>query len=100
VLRQKILTGCEQLIWDFFNSGGQVIIYDANNGTKERRREIGEKAEKQGIHIIFLGISYIYFSTYTYTNNGMAMPIESMCDNEDIILSNIRGVKISSPDVC
>ncbi|KAI0696836.1 bifunctional 6-phosphofructo-2-kinase/fructose-2,6-bisphosphate 2-phosphatase [Cytidiella melzeri] len=77
VLRQKILTGCEKLIWDFFNSGGQVVVYDANNGTREKRREIAEKADRQGIHIVFL---------------------ESMCDNEDIILSNIRGVKISSPD--
>ncbi|KAI0090387.1 bifunctional 6-phosphofructo-2-kinase/fructose-2,6-bisphosphate 2-phosphatase [Irpex rosettiformis] len=76
-LRQKILEGCEQLIWDFFNSGGQVVIYDANNGTREKRQEIAEKADKKKIHIVFL---------------------ESICDNEDIILSNIRGVKISSPD--
>ncbi|KAI0346682.1 bifunctional 6-phosphofructo-2-kinase/fructose-2,6-bisphosphate 2-phosphatase [Trametopsis cervina] len=77
VLRQQILNGCEQLIWDFFNSGGQVVIYDANNGTREKRQEIAEKADKLGVHVVFL---------------------ESMCDNEDIILSNIRGVKISSPD--
>lgn len=54
-LREKILIGCEQLIWDFFNSGGQVVVYDANNGTQEKRREIAEKADKQGIHIVFLG---------------------------------------------
>ena len=56
-LRQKTLQGCEQLIWDFFNSGGQVVIYDANNGTKEKRQEIAEKAEKMKIHIVFLGTS-------------------------------------------
>ncbi|GJE85217.1 bifunctional 6-phosphofructo-2-kinase/fructose-2,6-bisphosphate 2-phosphatase [Phanerochaete sordida] len=76
-LRAKIAGGCEQLIWDFFDGGGQVVIYDANNGTTSKRQELAERAEARGIHIIFL---------------------ESMCDNEEIILSNIRGVKISSPD--
>ncbi|PSR73984.1 hypothetical protein PHLCEN_2v10215 [Hermanssonia centrifuga] len=76
-LRQKIADGCEQLIWDFFNAGGQVIIYDANNGTRDNRQRLAEKFDKAGVHVVFL---------------------ESMCDNEDIILSNIRGVKISSPD--
>ncbi|CAL1699277.1 unnamed protein product [Somion occarium] len=76
-LRKRISDGCEQLIWDFFNSGGQVVIYDANNGTRERRQALAEKFDKEGIHVIML---------------------ESLCDNEEIILSNIRSVKISSPD--
>lgn len=76
-LRQKVSDGCEQLIWDFFDSGGQVAIYDANNGTRERRQKIAEKFDKAGIHIIML---------------------ESLCDNEEIIIANIRSVKISSPD--
>jgi len=32
-LRKKVSASCEQLIWDFFEGGGQVVIYDANNGT-------------------------------------------------------------------
>lgn len=76
-LRQKVSDGCEQLIWDFFDSGGQVVIYDANNGTRERRQKIAEKFDKAGIHIVML---------------------ESACDNEELIMSNIRSVKISSPD--
>ncbi|KAI0716444.1 bifunctional 6-phosphofructo-2-kinase/fructose-2,6-bisphosphate 2-phosphatase [Earliella scabrosa] len=76
-LREKVLEGCEQQIWDFFNSGGQVVIYDANNGTRERRQAIAEKFDKAGIHVVML---------------------ESLCDNEELILSNIRSVKISSPD--
>lgn len=56
-LRQKTRDGCEQLIFDFFGKErGQVAIYDANNGTVESRRAIGEKFEKDGIHIIFLGM--------------------------------------------
>lgn len=46
---------CEQLIWDFFESGGQVVIYDANNGTREAREAMAEKFDKKGIHIILLG---------------------------------------------
>ncbi|TCD70711.1 hypothetical protein EIP91_002087 [Steccherinum ochraceum] len=76
-LRQKVSEGCEQIIWDFFDAGGQVVIYDANNGTVERRQNIAERFDKAGIHIVML---------------------ESLCDNEEIILSNIRSVKISSPD--
>ncbi|KAF9508246.1 hypothetical protein BS47DRAFT_1320781 [Hydnum rufescens UP504] len=77
-LRRGIRNGCEQLIFDFFGKErGQVAIYDANNGTIESRRLIGEKFEKDGVHVIFL---------------------ESMCDNQEIVLANIRSVKITSPD--
>ncbi|KAF8753740.1 Bifunctional 6-phosphofructo-2-kinase fructose-2,6-bisphosphate 2-phosphatase [Rhizoctonia solani] len=77
-LRTSIREGCEQMVVDFFNKeGGQVAIYDANNGTKQSRKTVGERFEKLGVHVIFL---------------------ESMCDNQDIVISNIRSVKISSPD--
>ncbi|EJD47221.1 bifunctional 6-phosphofructo-2-kinase/fructose-2,6-bisphosphate 2-phosphatase [Auricularia subglabra TFB-10046 SS5] len=76
-LRKKVKDGCEQLILDFFDRGGQVAIYDANNGTRASRQEVAEKFIKQGIHVIFM---------------------ESVCNNRDIIEANIRSVKISSPD--
>ena len=98
-LRTKISGGCEQLIWDFFDGGGQVVVYDANNGTRIKRKELAEKAEKAGVHIIFLGAPLLNLHTrYAYTIDNCDV-VESMCDNEEIILSNIRGVKISSPDV-
>ncbi|KAF5386441.1 hypothetical protein D9757_005843 [Collybiopsis confluens] len=75
-LRRKILDGCEQHIWDFFKTG-QVVIYDANNGTRAARQLLAEKFHNKGIHVIFL---------------------ESLCDNKEIIEANIRSVKISSPD--
>ena len=59
-LRQKVSDGCEQLIWDFFNSGGQVVIYDANNGTRERRQTLAEKFDKEGIHIVMLGAPLLH----------------------------------------
>lgn len=95
-LRKKIQDGCEQLIWDFFNSGGQVIIYDANNGTRERRHTLAEKFDKEGIHVVMLGqLHFLYMST----TSEQFTCAESLCDNEEIIMANIRSVKISSPDV-
>ncbi|KAJ7064999.1 6-phosphofructo-2-kinase-domain-containing protein [Mycena amicta] len=76
-MRIKVSTGCENLIWDFFSGGGQVVIYDANNGTRAARQALAAKFDKAGIHVIIL---------------------ESMCDNQEIIDRNIRSVKISSPD--
>ncbi|KAF8556024.1 bifunctional 6-phosphofructo-2-kinase/fructose-2,6-bisphosphate 2-phosphatase [Imleria badia] len=78
-LRKRVSDGCEQLIWDFFEGGGQVVIYDANNGTKVARQTLAEKFDKEGIHVILLGK-------------------RSLCDNKEIIETNIRNVKISSPD--
>ena len=54
-LRQSVAEGCEQQIWSFFEGGGQVVIYDANNGTRAARKALAEKFDKAGIHVIFLG---------------------------------------------
>jgi len=91
--------GCEQLIWDFFANGGQVAIYDANNGTREVRHRLAEKFDKAGVHVIMLGkkTTPYYISLIDILNIKNA--IETVCDNKEIIETNIRNVKISSPDV-
>ena len=33
-----------------------MVIYDANNGTRAQRATLANKFEKQGIHVIFLGM--------------------------------------------
>ncbi|KDQ58456.1 hypothetical protein JAAARDRAFT_128883 [Jaapia argillacea MUCL 33604] len=76
-LRAKVQGGCEQQIMNYFDGGGQVVIYDANNGTVKARQALAEKFDKAGIHVIML---------------------ESVCDNVKLIERNIRSVKISSPD--
>ncbi|KIJ28177.1 hypothetical protein M422DRAFT_37420 [Sphaerobolus stellatus SS14] len=76
-LRARVKEGCEDLIWEFFEKGGQVVIYDANNGTVKARNELAEKFDKQGVHVIFL---------------------ESVLTSDEIVEANIRSVKISSPD--
>lgn len=55
-LRKRILEDFDAQVEDFFTSGGQVVIYDANNGTQARRMAIREKFGKGlGIHVMFLG---------------------------------------------
>ena len=54
-----------------------IAIYDATNSTKDRRAMIELRCRQQGIKVMF---------------------IESMCDDHDIIMNNIREVKLSSPD--
>ncbi|KAJ3123309.1 Fructose-2,6-bisphosphatase [Nowakowskiella sp. JEL0407] len=56
---------------------GGVAVYDATNSTRERRKAIIDKLKKNGIQIMF---------------------VESICENEEVVMSNIREVKISSPD--
>ncbi|KAI9271724.1 6-phosphofructo-2-kinase-domain-containing protein [Phascolomyces articulosus] len=57
--------------------GGQVGIYDGNNVTEKRRREIVKRLEEKDIHPLF---------------------IESICEKPEIVLANIKSVKVSSPD--
>lgn len=54
-LRKKVSDGCEQLIWDFFETG-QVVIYDANNGTRAARQTLADKFHAKGIHVVMLGV--------------------------------------------
>ncbi|CED82427.1 cytoplasm protein [Phaffia rhodozyma] len=77
-LRDRIKLGLEQQALDFFQKeGGQVVIYDANNGVRKTRYELWKRFNEAGIKVIFL---------------------ESMCDRDEIVEANIRSVKLSSPD--
>lgn len=98
-LRKKVSSGCEKLIWDFFEHGGQVVIYDANNGTRAARQTLAEKFDKAGIHVVILGMCALCLTPQITNLTGLGWS-ESLCDNKEIIETNIRSVKISSPDVC
>ncbi|KAK3906143.1 6-phosphofructo-2-kinase-domain-containing protein [Staphylotrichum tortipilum] len=65
----------DMLAW--FKNGGVVGILDATNSTKQRRKWVLERVAKEGIEVIF---------------------VESRCDDEELIMANIRDVKTSSPD--
>lgn len=66
----------DMLKW-FREGRGIVAILDATNSTKARRRWIHESCRNAGIETLF---------------------VESTCDDEDIIINNIREVKTTSPD--
>jgi 6-phosphofructo-2-kinase/fructose-2,6-biphosphatase 2 len=62
----------------WFDAGkGTIAILDATNSTKDRRRWIQERCDSANIATLF---------------------VESICDDEDIIMSNILEVKTTSPD--
>ncbi|EGP91124.1 unnamed protein product [Zymoseptoria tritici ST99CH_1A5] len=54
-----------------------IAILDATNSTKARRRWIKERCDSEDIQTLF---------------------VESKCDDEDLIMSNILEVKTTSPD--
>jgi 6-phosphofructo-2-kinase/fructose-2,6-biphosphatase 2 len=56
---------------------GVVAILDATNSTKKRREWIVNKCRDMGVRLMF---------------------VESVCDSEELVLSNILDVKVSSPD--
>ncbi|KAL2014462.1 hypothetical protein VTN00DRAFT_1987 [Thermoascus crustaceus] len=66
----------DMLKW-FREGRGIVAILDATNSTKARRRWIHESCRNAGVETLF---------------------VESTCDDEDIIINNIREVKTTSPD--
>lgn len=61
----------------FEQGNGVVAILDATNSTKTRRRWVHQRCE---------------------ANNIQTLYVESKCDNEELIMSNILEVKTSSPD--
>ncbi|CRG89009.1 6-phosphofructo-2-kinase [Talaromyces islandicus] len=66
----------DMLKW-FKEENGVVGIFDATNSTKSRRAWIHKTCEEAGIETLF---------------------VESLCDDEDIIMNNILEVKTTSPD--
>ena len=61
----------------WFKGGGQISILDATNSTKDRRSWIQGQCDQQGVEALF---------------------VESKCDDEELIMSNILEVKTTSPD--
>jgi 6-phosphofructo-2-kinase/fructose-2,6-biphosphatase 2 len=65
----------DMLAW--FRSGGVIGILDATNSTKDRRKWVTDTFAVHGVEVLF---------------------VESKCDDEDLIMANIRDVKTTSPD--
>jgi 6-phosphofructo-2-kinase / fructose-2,6-biphosphatase 2 len=54
-----------------------IAVYDATNSSVERRKLIYDECATAGVKVIF---------------------IENVCDDMDVIMNNIKEVKLSSPD--
>ncbi|CAD5123982.1 DgyrCDS12288 [Dimorphilus gyrociliatus] len=63
---------------NWLDSGGEVGVFDATNTTRERRNKILQLCTNERCYKTFF--------------------IESVCDDPTIIESNVKEVKISSPD--
>ncbi|KAI8138089.1 6-phosphofructo-2-kinase-domain-containing protein [Fennellomyces sp. T-0311] len=76
--RLKIADDCldDMMKW-LQDGGGQVGIFDGNNVSAKRRQDIYTRLLQADIHPLF---------------------IESICDKPEIVLANIKSVKVSSPD--
>ncbi|MGK4008118.1 6-phosphofructo-2-kinase/fructose-2,6-bisphosphatase [Sorangium sp. So ce1036] len=70
------MTALDDLI-GWLSSGGEVAIYDATNSTRARRNLVMERCKEHGFPVVF---------------------IESICNDESIIETNVRETKLRSPD--
>ena len=66
----------DMLAW-FGRGEGTVALFDATNSTRRRRRWVREVCSAHDIDLLY---------------------VESRCDDEALIMSNIREVKTTSPD--
>eukprot|EP00095_Tigriopus_kingsejongensis_P002382 maker-scaffold527_size145964-snap-gene-0.22 protein:Tk02382 transcript:maker-scaffold527_size145964-snap-gene-0.22-mRNA-1 annotation:"6-phosphofructo-2-kinase fructose- -bisphosphatase 1 isoform x3" len=78
IRNQVCAEGLDDAINYLENEGGEVAVFDATNTTRERRKLLHDKVVKEkGFKLFF---------------------VESVCDDESIIESNIKSVKVTSPD--
>lgn len=75
--KEAACVALDDMIRWFNEDQGIVGIYDGTNSTKERRQWIHDKLTRENIQVFF---------------------IESICQDESVILDNIKEVKLSSPD--
>ncbi|KAI8082208.1 6-phosphofructo-2-kinase-domain-containing protein [Thamnidium elegans] len=75
--REAAAAALQDMIRWFNEDQGIVAIYDATNSTTKRRRWLCDQLGKHDIQVLF---------------------IESICQDEELILANIKDVKLSSPD--
>jgi broad specificity phosphatase PhoE/predicted kinase len=70
------MTALDDVI-SWLEEGGEVAIYDATNSTRTRRNLVTERCKEHGFSVVF---------------------IESICNDESIIDTNVRETKLRSPD--
>ncbi|KAM8974077.1 6-phosphofructo-2-kinase/fructose-2,6-bisphosphatase 3 [Pelodytes ibericus] len=77
VRRQCALAALADVKGYLTEEGGQIAVFDATNTTRERRTMIVDFAKENNFKVFF---------------------IESVCDDPNVVASNVLEVKLSSPD--
>ncbi|KAG0213829.1 Fructose-2,6-bisphosphatase [Mortierella sp. GBA30] len=75
--REAAVEALNDMIYWFKKEQGVVALYDATNSTQSRRDMLLATCKKHDIQVMF---------------------IESVCEDEALVLHNIMSVKLSSPD--
>ncbi|KAF9414795.1 Fructose-2,6-bisphosphatase, partial [Podila epigama] len=75
--REAAVEALSDMIYWFKKEQGVVALYDATNSTRSRREMLLAECSKHNIQVMF---------------------IESICQDEALVLHNIMDVKLSSPD--
>ncbi|KAF9106465.1 Fructose-2,6-bisphosphatase [Mortierella sp. GBA35] len=75
--REAAVEALEDMIYWFKKEQGVVALYDATNSTRSRREMLMAACKKHNIQVMF---------------------IESVCEDESLVLHNIMSVKLKSPD--
>lgn len=76
-IREKCADRALEDITEWLKGKGQVAIFDATNTTRARRKKVQDHLDANGFTGFF---------------------VESVCDDDEIIQSNIKEVKVNSPD--
>ncbi|XP_048357453.1 6-phosphofructo-2-kinase/fructose-2,6-bisphosphatase 3 [Sphaerodactylus townsendi] len=77
VRKQCALTALRDVKLYLSEEGGQIAVFDATNTTRDRRAMIMHFAKENGFKVFF---------------------IESICNDPNVVATNIMEVKLSSPD--
>ncbi|ANB12830.1 bifunctional fructose-2,6-bisphosphate 2-phosphatase/6-phosphofructo-2-kinase [Sugiyamaella lignohabitans] len=76
--RQKVEAACLADMFKFYDEeNGQVVIYDAVNGTSAKRRALAKTMTDRNVGVLF---------------------VECFFTDKNLVARNVRDVKISSPD--
>jgi broad specificity phosphatase PhoE/predicted kinase len=75
--RQEVALLALEDMLGWFGEGGEVGLYDATNTTRARRSLVADRLRAHGVSVVF---------------------VESVCEDESVIESNIRQTKLHMPD--
>lgn len=75
--REQLAISALEDMFQWFDGGGEVAVYDATNSTRRRRTLVLERCQVKGHQVVF---------------------IESMCNDPAIVEANVRATKLRSPD--